>query len=433
MVARASACVRQISDGLRGREVRFWRFLANRKVTLARLIEGWGERTSAAAAGRHILAIQDTSEINFKTQPGRRRGLGKVGQGGNGRGLLVHAMAAVDAVSGSLLGLVAGKIWTRRGAVRKSHALRDINHKESGRWLTTAEMAKSVLAKAAMVTVIADRESDIYGEWARVPEANFHLLTRIRHDRRMPCGGKLSDALEAMPDAGSRTIELAARAPNAPARNARLTLRYGVVSLKRPHNAADRKNMPDSVTLTIVEVLERHPPRGQKPIHWRLLTTHCVASEARAWQIVDWYRRRWVIEQLFRLMKSQGLDIEASQITEADRLLKLAAIVAHAAAITLQLVQARDGQSNERADVAFSQTEIDALAMVELRYNNRTQLQSNPHKPRTLAWAAWIISRLGGWNGYPSSRPPGPITIRHGLEYFKAYADGFDRENVCMR
>jgi hypothetical protein len=432
MVARASSCLRRLGAGARRREVQFWRFLANRKVTLDRLIEGWSERTAEAVSGRHILAIQDTSEINFKTQAGRRRGLGKVGQGGNGRGLLVHAMAAVDAESGSLLGLVAGKIWTRRGLVRKPHAQRDIHHKESGRWLTTAEAAKQVLAKAAMVTVIADRESDIYGEWASVPETNFHLLTRIRHDRKMSGGGKLSDALEAMPQAGSRTIELPARAPNAPARKAVLTLRYGVVSLKRPPNAADAKNMPESVTLTLIEALERHPPRGQQGVHWRLLTTHSVRTEAQAWQLVDWYRRRWVIEQLFRLMKSQGLDIEASQITEASRLLKLAAIVAHAAAVTLQLVQARDGQSDEPASVAFTKSEIQALSAIESSYNSRTKLQSNPHEQKTLAWAVWIIARLGGWDGYPSSRPPGPITIRRGLEYFKAYATGYGQKNVCM-
>ena len=183
----------------------------------------------------------------------------------------------------------------------------------------------------------------------------------------------------------------------------------------------------------MVDVVERHPPKGQQPIHWRLLTTHTISTPAQAWQIVDWYRQRWVIEQLFRLMKSQGLDIEASQITEADRLLKLAAIATHAAAITLQLVQARSGQSQEQASVAFSKPEIRALTAIEAPYNSRTKLQSNPHKHQSLAWAAWIIARLGGWDGYPSSRPPGPITIRHGLEYFKAYADGFAQKDVCMR
>lgn len=431
MVARASSCLRRLSRGSRKQEVRFWRFVANGKVTIDRLIAGWSERTREAVAGRHILAIQDTTEVCFKTQPGHRRKLGVIGHG-NGHGLLVHAMAAVDASSESLLGLVCGEIWTRRGLVRTPHASRDIDHKESGRWVATAQAAKGILSAAAMVTVIADRESDIYAEWATVPEPNFHLLTRANHDRKMPCGKKLSDAVEAMPDAGLRTIELPARAPNAPARQATLILRHGVVSLKRPENRADRGDLPESVTLTLIDVKEQNPPKGKQAVHWQLLTTHAVDDEAKAWQIVDWYRKRWVIEQLFRLMKSQGLDIEASQITQADRLIKLAAIVTQAAAVTLQLVQARKGQSREPARTVFTPAEIRALKAIEAPYNSRTALQSNPHRDESLAWAAWIIARLGGWNGYPKSPPPGPITIRHGLEYFKAFADGFAGKNVCI-
>src|SRR6202022_4203100 len=76
MVAGKDVCLRRLAKGNRAREVRFNRFLGNAKVTSARVIEGWSEGTAAAAEGRHILAIQDTSEINFATTAKRRRGLG---------------------------------------------------------------------------------------------------------------------------------------------------------------------------------------------------------------------------------------------------------------------------------------------------------------------------------------------------------------------
>src|ERR1700758_1028484 len=76
MLARQTVCLRRLSEGDRAREVAFGRFLANKKVMPERWIEGWSEQTGSAVAGRHVLAIQDTSEINFKTKPGRRRGLG---------------------------------------------------------------------------------------------------------------------------------------------------------------------------------------------------------------------------------------------------------------------------------------------------------------------------------------------------------------------
>src|SRR5580698_9237606 len=99
MVARASSCVRRAAGGDRAQIVRYGRFLANEKVTLQALLAGWSEQTEVAAAGRHVLAIQDTSEINFKTTPERRRGLGEIGKGG-GRGVLLHAMLALDAGNG---------------------------------------------------------------------------------------------------------------------------------------------------------------------------------------------------------------------------------------------------------------------------------------------------------------------------------------------
>jgi hypothetical protein len=149
-----------------------------------------------------------------------------------------------------------------------------------------------------------------------------------------------------------------------------------------------------------------------------------VRDAAGAWEIVNWYKKRWAIEQLFRLLKTQGLQIEDSRVESADRLLKLAAIAAKAAVITLQLLHARDGRSDEPASLAFTDEEIQLLAALATRYEGRTKLQSNPHPPRSLAWAAWIIARLGGWDGYPRTKP-GPITLHHGLTYFLGVASAW--------
>src|SRR3970040_2168676 len=104
MVARSQVCVRRLADGCWAAQMRVWGFLGNERVTTEKLIEGWSDRTREAAAGRHVLAIQDTSEIKFATTPERRRGLGKVKKG-NAFGVLLHAMIGVDADSGALLGL----------------------------------------------------------------------------------------------------------------------------------------------------------------------------------------------------------------------------------------------------------------------------------------------------------------------------------------
>jgi hypothetical protein len=430
MVVRPTVCLRRLARGRRSQQVGFGRFLANRKVTIDRLIKGWSDQTALAAAGRHVLAIQDTSEINFCTTRKRRRGLGEIGKG-VGRGLLLHAMVAVDASSGSCLGLVGGRIWTRRGRVKIAHQKRCSKNKESHRWTTTAEQGKTVLAAATMVTVVADRESDIFAEWATLPEPNFHLITRSMHDRRLANGDGLYAAGARFVFTTTRIVALPARETKRAARLAKLTLRFGKVDLARPKNTLDR-GLPKSVPLTLIEVVERNPPRGTEAVHWRLLTTHEVTDAEAAWQIVDWYKKRWIIEQFWRLLKLQGLRLEDSQIETAERLIKLTAIATKAAVVTLQLLQARDGPDSEHATIAFTDDEIAVLEKLNTQLEGTTSLQKNPHRNASLRWTTWIIAKLGGWDGYPSSKPPGPITFKHGLEEFHAMVAGWSLKNVCI-
>ena len=230
---------------------------------------------------------------------------------------------------------------------------------------------------------------------------------------------------------GRHPSDDAARASGSARREARLELRFGVVTIARPRDAG-APALPPQVTLSLIELTELDPPQGAEPITWRLLTTHAVSTAADAWQIIDWYRARWIIEQLFRLLKKQGLRLEDSQVETAERLLKLVAIAAHAAVITLQLLQARDGRSGEPASLVFSADELGTLDALHTEYAGRTLRQQNPHPRCSLAWAAWLIARLGGWDGYPSSRPPGPITLKIGIDKLRLLAQGWGLRNVCM-
>lgn len=223
MVARTSTCLRRLAGGRRSGIVGFSRFLANPRVTLEALLDGWGAEHTPRCAGRHILAIQDSSELNFTTTRERSRGLGEIGKGA-GRGVLLHAMPGVDAETGGILGLATGRIWTRDGRVAIPHRNQPSSEKDSQRWLSTAEAAKTVLRQAQMVTEISDRESDIYEKWVRLPEPGFHILIRAMAGRStLEGGGKLSSAPLQM--VGTARVALRAR-PGRPARTARLVARF---------------------------------------------------------------------------------------------------------------------------------------------------------------------------------------------------------------
>lgn len=378
--------------------------------------------TGPAAAGRHVLAIQDTTEVKFPTRAGRRRGLGLVGHG-NAHGVLVHAMLAVDADSGACLGLVAGEAWNRPGVVTSRHGDRPLAERESRRWVETAGKARTVLASAAMVTVVSDREGDLFPSWATVPGEDFHVLTRAMVDRPLadPAGGTLFAAAADFPVAGTRVIRLPARWPDRAGRAATLEIRFGAVEIRRPRNEKDR-TLARTVRLRLADVREINPPEGVEPLHWRLLTTHEVAAAADAWRVVTWYQARWTIEQLFRVMKSQGLGLEESQIASAGRLVKLAAAAAKAACIDIQLVQEREGRHGLPVSTVFPEPEAGTIEALSPTLEGRVERQKNPHPLQSLAHAAWVIARLGGWNCH--GKPPGPITMRRGMERFHAIHHG---------
>lgn len=426
MLCTRSVCLRQMATGVWRDQMRFWRFMANERVTVDKLVEGWSEQTRAAVCDRHVLAIQDTSEIKFSTTEDDRRELGKIGKG-NIFGVLLHAMMALDADTGACLGLAGGNVWTRVEDV-KVRPRRPLSDKESVRWIRTADQAKDVLAQARMITVINDREGDFYAHWVTTPATDVHLLSRVMHDHAVVEGETLRKAVKAVPFSAKAVIDVPKRIDRLP-RKAHLALRFGATVLQRPKHSQE-KDLPATVALNFVEVIERHPPKDAEPIHWLLLTTHAVRNVADAWQIVAWYKQRWIIEQFFRSMKSQGLKIEDSQLESADRLLKLVAVAAKAAAVVIQLVQARNGDDVLPAEFAFSAEEIELLDAINKDLQGKTELQKNPHRKNTLAWAAWVIARLGGWTGYASHRRPGPITIHNGLAQFQTLVRGWALKHV---
>jgi hypothetical protein len=418
VVTTGSLVLRQVG-GDRAGELSANRFLGSPQVTPEEILQTAGQRTAAACAGRRIVAAQDTTEINFKDRDRRRKGLGPAGDGQT-PGFFCHAMIAIDADEGTVLGVVHAHIWTRsrkRVAARRS---RDIEDKESFRWIEASRIAADFLSEAAQLIVVGDREFDIYSQFVRVPRG-VHLIVRAAHDRRLAEDERLFDAPSDWRELGAMDVHVPPSRPGDPGRTARVQVKAGRVCIVKPRHGAATD--PNSVTLTYLEVSETNPPKGKTAIRWRLLTTLPVAGEpdafAAAQEIVRLYRLRWRIEQLFRAMKSDGLALEETQVTQVGRLFNLAAIALIAAVRIIQLVDARDGSSRPASDVA-DQHVIAAAQVIGPTLERNTARQKNPHPPGSLAWLSWIVARLGGWNCY--YKPPGPKTMRVGWDKLAAMA-----------
>lgn len=393
--------------GDRAGEMRITRFLRNRRVGVTEMVGRAAERTGERVAGRHVLAIQDTTSLR---------------DDGQGRSLNLHPTLAVDAATGAVLGLVHAQVLQRDGGAgpREGRAFAD---KQSRRWLTGAEEAAKLEAQgAACVTVIADREGDIFEEFALRP-AGVELLIRAAQDRSLADGRRLFAAASSEPELGRTRVALPA-GPGRPAREAVLALKACRVAIARPKTRGDGTGLPASVDLILVEAREVEPPDGTAPAHWRLLTTHRIASFADAAQAVSFYRARWTIEQLFRVMKTKGFDVEALRIHDEAPFEVMAGAVLIAAVEVLALVRDRDGEASRPLTDVLAAEDQPALEAVCATLEGKTERQKNPHPKGSLAYAAWVCARLGGWTGYYGK--PGPIVILNGLIRFKAIHQGWN-------
>jgi hypothetical protein len=276
MQQHQSVNIRQISQN-RAEQVGYYRFLENPQVTECELIRSLSDHCERQVCGLHVLAISDTSEINLHTHSGRLKpkGLGVVG---NNRdvGFFIHPSLVLNAATGFPLGLSDVHLWSRKKGHANKHernySTLPIEDKESYKWLRSGERSNRCLraGDAKMITHIGDRESDIYEEWATVPERYTHLLIRVCRDRRLfNQSASLYERLSAQPCEGTYWLRVESDPRRQQtAREAFLVVRRTPVEIQRPDKVS-AQHYPDRIRLYAVEAREVNPPVGQKPIHWR--------------------------------------------------------------------------------------------------------------------------------------------------------------------
>lgn len=368
------------------------------------------ERTQAACAGRDVLAVQDTT----------------VTQSSGGGGSFLHAMIAVDAQSGAVLGALDAQFLERTEGGKATRHSRGFEDRQSVRWLAAAHKAGD-LTGAARVTVVADREADMFALFAHRP-AHVHLLVRAMHDRVLAGGGKLAAEIASGPRLGYAALDLPAR-PGRAAREAQLSVRFGRLALRPPQEKGIACR--EAVPMAYVDLREESPPGGEKPLHWRLLTTRAVETVADALDVAARYAKRWKIEELFRTMKRKGFDIESLRIRDAEPRNRLVLACFIAATVVMQMTAERDGPALRPMTDAFDPEDRPLLEVLCRDLEGKTARQKNPHPPGSLAFATWVCARLGGWTGYYGK--PGPIVILRGWTEFQTLKHGAALGSALMR
>jgi len=211
-------------------------------------------RMAAACTGRRILAVQDTTEINFAGREERRRGMGQAGDG-MPAGFFIHSVIAIDSETKAMLGLLDARIWIRTDDFASMPArARGLEDKESIRWLDGAVQAGTHLTKAASVVVVADRESEIYASFARRP-ASVDLIVRAAQDRALHDGASMLVAAAGWPELARTGVSAVPSRAGVRGRVATVALRAGPVVICRPRHGYD-PSAPPQLRLTMVDARE---------------------------------------------------------------------------------------------------------------------------------------------------------------------------------
>lgn len=397
------------------------------------LIKNLTSSVSNVSEAKKLIVISDTTEINYQANAGnldkKDPNLGPVGNNKD-IGFFMHPSIVIDKADKKLLGCSSLIIWNRsfdkKDKFQRNYQKLPIEQKESVRWINGAIESKSVLKEAEEITFVADREADIYDEFFSVPDNKCHLVIRSRGDRSIVGREQtLYEYIGSLPPKGKVDLEIKGSHKRAK-RTANLLIKFSEVEIKKP-KYHPKKEIADSIKLNavLVEENETKVPQGEKPIRWILLTTKDVKSLDQALEVIDIYATRWQIEMVFATLKSKGMDVEASQL-EKGRALKNIAVLSFASALKInQLRLYRDDDTQTPATLIFSDDEVAFLNLVVKKYEGQTAKQKNKHPFGTMAWAAWAISRLGGWKGYASESPPGNKTITTGWRKFILLYEGY--------
>jgi hypothetical protein len=405
-----------------------YRFLSNDKVEERLLIQGIGQRCREAVKGQEVLVIQDTTLLDFSKHRLSLMDADGVGAIGNheGIGFLSHVSLAIDAGTGQLLGLPDIQLWHRSGPPsgrgNKGYRKMAIVNKESNKWLKACQTTKTLLTRSSRITFIEDREGDIYEQLATIPDERTHLLIRSRDNRRLMSGSKLYESIGVQPVAGSYKLTLNKDwRKNSTGQTVNLDVRFGQVEIARPAGSQN-KHLPASVCLFGVDVRQRdQTKRGS--IKWTLLTRRPITNYDQAIQVIETYKQRWYVEQFFRLLKQRGFRIEDSQLEDGLAIRKLLVMVMSAALRVLQMLLAYQSEDEQPISKVFTIEEQQCLTVINTKM--QTPYWINPYPIHTIKYAVWIIARLAGWKPNNKNRPPGPTTLKNGLDKFISVFEGW--------
>jgi hypothetical protein len=397
-----------------------YRFLNNPRIEPSRI--GRTHRTltrAACVAHPVVLCVQDDSDLSAAKVEAERH--------------VMHTTLAV-LPTGELLGVLQqrffGRVEQPAGETRGQRAAR---WRESDVWAEAVGEVGPPPAGCRFVHV-ADRGADNLRFMHACANAGVGFVARARHDRRVDgATGKLWSHLADRPVAGVTAAEVGTQRDGRGrvvrrGRRAGLAVRLARVRLEGPWNHPDGRD-EGPLTVNAVHLTEIDPPAGVEAVDWMLLTGEPVTGLEEALAVIDYYRRRWVIEEWHRALK-EGCRLGRSQLEGAEALARLTAVLSVVAVRMMQLRDLADRQSDDAAALERLVPPVWIRVVAAL---------ANADAPTLTPRQFWrTIARRGGWPGRKGDGRPGWKAVWTGWHDVQQLVEGAEvmrsiHENTLTR
>ena len=367
-----------------------------------------------------ILVIQDTTYVDYTSQA-KKKDNNKIHK--NMRGIKLHS-SIVTTHDGLNLGVLSQLSYNfdpyiEELLTKDQKKTRPIEDKESYRWIESFNESMHLLPEDIDVTVISDREGDIYEYFHAVISKRRYFLTRIAQNRMIKDDDeittednkKLFDSIRSTDCMG----EICTKVPrnshkNIDSREAKLEVRYNKYEIKRPVIQRNNRALPESLTVYVIHVIEKNPPSGVEPLEWFLMTNRPIITFEEAVQQVKNYLQRWKIERFHYTLKSGGCNIEDIQARSMEVTTSIIMIYSIVSVFIMNMTYAARLTPDAPCSLFFDDDEW------KLLYSMVYKTTEIPEKPITIKEAVKLIAWLGSGQRPPSDGDPGVKLIWRGLE-----------------
>lgn len=388
-----------------------YRFFDNKKVLPEFILRPHIKRTieRIGQQAEEVLIIQDSTFLNYSKMKSSQD-LGPIGKlHSSCMGLVMHSSLATTEF-GLPLGILQHKIWARdpeEHGKTKDRAKKPIEDKESFRWLEALQQYTSCLPRKCKAVTVCDREADIYDFFSEAEKLGAQYLVRAKYNRCIPECPKLWEFMEERLVAATEKI-LVPRQSDRPERTATVEIRYAPVAFACPVDRPRGNKLP-TVSLYAVYVNELNPPSHvDEPLSWMLLTNVPTNSLPEAQKRIQWYKQRWQIETLHRILKS-GCKVERARLEKNHRRIPYLTISSIIAWKLLLLTYFNRISPEAPASTLLSQAECEVLYSVT---HNSPLKKHQFNAKKATTW----IAQLGGYMARRSDPTPGPTHIWRGWQ-----------------